>query len=445
MRKVSMKNTEQTHLQKNIGLFAAFSTVMGTVIGAGVFFKVSSVTASTQSAGLSLIAWLAGGLLTICGGLTSAELASAIPVTGGAIKYLEVTYGRLTGYLLGWAQMLIYFPANIAALSIIFGTQFVNLFHLSVGMVVPVAIICGASITGINLLGSKHGARLQSIALVAKLIPIIVIIAFGIFASSNVHLSLLPDRFTTGQTLTGFSGGLLATLFAYDGWLGIGAIAGEMKNPKRDLPLAIGLGLTGITVVYLAINLVFLRTLPISDLAGNLNAASMAAGQLFGGIGGKLVTIGILISVYGALNGYTMTGMRIPYAMATEDALPMSKHLKKLSKTSVPYIAGFLQLAIAIFMMAIGSFDLLTDMLIFVMWIFNVLIFYAVIKLRRTQPELERPYKVPLYPFLPVVAILGGLFVLVTTIINQPILAMTGIVITLLGIPVYLVTNRKSS
>lgn len=233
--------------------------------------------------------------------------------------------------------------------------------------------------------------------------------------------------------------------FAYDGWLGIGAIAGEMKNPKRDLPLAIGLGLTGIMIVYLGINLVFLKTLPISDLSGNLNAASTAAGQLFGNIGGKLVTIGILISVYGALNGYTMTGMRIPYAMAKEDSLPMSNQLSKLSRTAVPYVAGIVQLVIAGLMMIVGSFDLLTDMLIFVMWIFNVLIFYAVIKLRHTQPDLVRPYKVPLYPFLPVVAILGGIFVLVTTIIDQPILATTGIVITLLGIPVYLVTKRKSS
>ncbi len=440
-----MNTNEHTHLQKNIGLFAAFSTVMGTVIGAGVFFKVSSVTASTHSAGLSLLAWLAGGLLTICAGLTSAELASAIPVTGGAIKYLEVTYGKLTGFLLGWAQTLIYFPANIAALSIIFGTQFTNLFHLASSLNLPIAVICGASITGINLLGTRYGARLQSVALIAKLIPIAVIIALGLFTPSDVHLSLIPESFTASQTLTGFSGGLLSTLFAYDGWLGIGAIAGEMKNPKRDLPLAIGFGLTGIMVVYLGINLVFLKTLPISDLAGNLNAASTAAGHLFGAIGGKLVTIGILISVYGALNGYTMTGMRIPYALATEGLLPMSNHLRKLSRTFVPYVSGIVQLVIACLMMIVGSFDLLTDMLIFVMWIFNVLIFYAVIKLRRTQPDLVRPYKVPFYPFLPTVAILGGIFVLVTTIIDQPLLATTGIVITLLGIPVYLVTTRKSS
>lgn len=139
-----------------------------------------------------------------------------------------------------------------------------------------------------------------------------------------------------------------------------------------------------------------------------------------------------------------MTGIRVPYAMALENSLPFSRALKRLSRTSVPYVAGLLQLVIALLMISVGSFDLLTDMLIFVMWIFNVLIFYAVIKLRRTQPELERPYQVPLYPLLPIVAILGGTFVLVMTIINQPVLAITGIIITLLGIPVFLATNRAN-
>ena len=181
-----MNNSKPKQLQKNIGLFAAFSTVMGTVIGAGVFFKVASVTASTQSAGLSLLAWLAGGILTICGGLTSAELAAAIPVTGGAIKYLEASYGKLTGFLMGWAQTLIYFPANIAALSIIFSTQLINLLHLSNGLLVPIAMLCGASVSGVNLLGAKYGARLQSVALIAKLIPLIVIVIWGLGSSSPV-------------------------------------------------------------------------------------------------------------------------------------------------------------------------------------------------------------------------------------------------------------------
>ena len=159
---------------------------------------------------------------------------------------------------------------------------------------------------------------------------------------------------------------------------------------------------------------------------------------MFGGFGGKLVTIGILISVYGALNGYTMTGIRVPYALAKEDELPLSHYFKRLSKhTAIPYVAALFQLVIGIVMMCLGNFDLLTDMLVFVMWFFSILIFAAVFVLRKTQPDLPRPYKVPLYPVLPLIAIFGGGFILVMTIVYSTQLALTGIGLTLLGVPVF--------
>lgn len=203
--------------------------------------------------------------------------------------------------------------------------------------------------------------------------------------------------------------------------------------------------MTFITIVYVLINFVFLKTLPIQQISGNLNAASDAANQIFGSVGGKIVTIGILISVYGALNGYTMTGIRVPYALALEGLIPFSKQFKKLSKQFVvPYVAGLFQFSIAAVMMFLGSFDLLTDMLVFVMWLFSILIFAAVLILRKREPELLRPYKVPLYPIIPIIAILGGLFILITTLFTQTILASIGIGITLLGIPVYYF-NKKIS
>lgn len=431
-----MKN--EPKLEKNIGTFAAFSTVMGTVIGAGVFFKVSTVTASTQSASMTLWAWLIGGLLTICGGLTVAELAAAIPETGGAVKYLEKIYGKMTGFLMGWAQMLVYFPANIAALSMIFSTQIVNLFKLNIVWIIPIAILTGSSITLINMLGTRFSSTLQSITLIVKLIPITLIIIFGLLTQNAVHISLISNHLLNHH-LSGFSGGLLATLFAYDGWLGIGNIAGELKNPKRDLPKVIGSGLAAITVVYLLVNFIILKTLPISEIAGNQNAASLAATHIFGSFGGKLITLGILISVYGAINGYTLTGIRIPYALAQENLLPFSNYLKKVSiHTAIPYFAGVLQLLISIVMMLLGSFDTLTDMLVFVMWIFSTLLFIGVIRLRKYEPNLNRPYKVPLYPLLPIIASLGGLFILITTIANQFSLASIGIILTATGIPIYL-------
>ena len=160
-------------------------------------------------------------------------------------------------------------------------------------------------------------------------------------------------------------------------------------------------------------------------------------------MGGKLVTIGILISVYGTINGYTMTGMRLPYTMGLEKQLPFSDKLVKLNKNHVPYIAGLLELVIAIGMMMVGGFDMLTDMLVFVIWIFYTLVFIAVIKLRKTEPDLVRPYKVPLYPIIPIIAIIGGVFILVMTLINQFSLAMVGIAITALGIPFYIYLKKK--
>lgn len=434
---------ENDGLKKEVGTFTALATVMGTVIGGGVFFKVASVVSATQSAGITLIAWVLGGLLTICAGLTSAELAAALPLTGGAVKYLEYTYGKLPAYLFGWAQSLIYFPANIAALSIVFGTQIVALLHLRDSVQLPVAILAGLSITLINFLGTKAAGRLQSMALIFKLIPIAIIVLVGLFAPSSTNLDLLPTASAHTSLFSAFSSGLLATMFAYDGWLGVGAIAGEMKHPEKDLPRAIGWGLAFITIIYTLINLVFLKTLPISHLAGNLNAASESAIKLFGVMGGKLVTIGILISVYGAINGYTMTGMRVPLSMAEEQTLPFSGFIRKVSKhTAAPFGAGILQFAIALLMMFLGNFDLLTDMIVFVMWIFSLLIFIAVFILRKREPDLKRPYRVPGYPVIPIIAIVGGSFILITTIVTQFELAMIGMIVTLLGVPVYYLTKK---
>lgn len=436
---------ESKKLKREISLSGALSTVMGTVIGAGVFFKAAAVASHTQSASLALMAWLIAGFLTICGGLTVAELATAIPKTGGAIQYIEATYGKLPAFLLGWAQSIIYFPANIAALSIIFATQFIHLFHLRSNLLIPIALVTAISVTGINLLGTRVAARVQSLTLVIKLLPIFAIVTLGIFTVGEVQVSLLDFEVGGNASwLAGFSGALLATLFAYDGWLNVGNVAGEMKHPVRDLPKAIILGLSFVTFIYWIINFVFFKFLPVDQVAGNLNTASEVASRLFGSIGGKVVTLGILISVYGALNGYTMTGIRVPYALALQNDFRFSPLLTKLTKrTYVPFLATLFQLAIGCGMILVGSFDLLTDMLVFVMWFFSLLIFLAVFILRKKQPNLKRPYQVPFYPVTPLIAIFGGLFILVMTTITQPYLVLSGIGLTLLGIPVYYLGKNK--
>ncbi|HGV8372102.1 TPA: APC family permease [Enterococcus faecium] len=417
----------ENELKRTMGFFTALSTVMGTVIGAGVFFKAASVAEVTGSASLHMFSWFLGGMISVCAGLTGAELAAAIPETGGMIKYIERIYG------------------NTAALSIIFGTQFVNLFGLSQSMIVPVAVTAAVSILLINFLGSKAGGAFQSITLVCKLIPLFVIVIFGLFRQEGVDFQLFPIQ--AGENLSFFSAlgaGLLATMFAYDGWIHVGNISGELKKPAKDLPKAISLGIIGIMIVYLLVSAVFLRTASIDGVAGNSNAASDVAKMIFGGFGGRLVTVGILISVYGTINGYTLTGMRLPYVMAKENNLPFSKLFAKLhDKTKVPVTAGILELVIAIGMMMIGGFDTLTDMLIFVIWIFYTMVFVGVILLRKKEPDLFRPYKVPMYPFIPLVAIIGGTFIVSSTLITQTFLASMGIVLTLAGIPIYLYLKRR--
>ncbi|KRN77037.1 APC family permease [Weissella minor] len=426
-------------LKRSMNLVSAISTVMGTVIGAGVFFKVSNVSEVTGSTSMSMLVWLLGGLISLCAGLTGAELAAALPQTGGMLVYIERAYGKLPSFLLGWAQVIVYFPASIAAKGIIFGTQVVNLFHVDAKMIVPFGIAALVSVELINFLGAKVAGAFQSITLFFKLIPLALIVIFGLLQPGGVTVSLFPVTAGsgTGGFITALGAGLLATMYAYDGWIHVGNIAGELKNPSRDLPRAITGGIIGIMVIYLAVNFVFLHTLPLNALAGNESAAMDVAGKIFGGMGGKLITIGILVSIYGTLNGYTLTGMRLPYVMAENKELPFSKYLTRLNKNQIPYVAGLFQLALAIALMFIGGFDTLTDMLVFVIWLFYTLVFVAVIVLRRREPDLPRPYKVPLYPIVPLIAILSGVFIIVSTIITQFTLAIIGIGLTILGLPVY--------
>lgn len=428
-------------MKKNITFFSALTIVMGTVIGAGVFFKTAAVTSYTHSTGLTLLAWLLGGLLTLAAGLTVAELATMIPETGGAVKYLEESYHPLWGFLLGWGQTLLYYPANIAALSMIFATQMIHLFQFSNQLLLPISIITVTSITGINILGTKVTTKVQNITLLVKLIPVILIVVASFFTPSHITFSLLPE--TPGKI--DFSGALLATLFAYDGWLGLGAMAGEMKNPAKDLPKAIILGITGVTVVYLLINWGILKALPLAQIMGNDNATSQAATQLLGNYGGKIVTVGLLISVYGSLNGYTLSSTRIPYALAVEKNWPFNQFFKKLSKTDIPYRLYLSQLFLSIFMMLLGSFDLLSDIAIFIVWAFSILLFLGVIVLRKKAPEKIRPYKVPAYPLIPLVATLGASFIIIMTIITRPFIPLVAFSVTLLGVPVYYYLKKKKS
>ncbi|MCH4008917.1 APC family permease [Companilactobacillus sp.] len=426
-------------LKRELGFFPALSTVMGLVIGGGVFFKISSVTAATGSASLTILVWLLAGFITINAGLTIAELATALPVAGGIYKYIEYIYGKVPAFLLAWAQSVIYYPAAIAALSIVFATQVINLTNIPDATRIPIAIAVAVFLFLSNLLGAKAGGRIQSVAFVAKLIPIVLIIAVGLFTPSNNPVSFFPVTAGSHPNFwTSLGTGYVATMFAFDGWMNVGNMAGEMKHPEKDLSRSIIIGLLLITLVYVSISFVFVKELPFHIIPGNENAASEAAIKIFGNIGGKIVTIGILISVFGSINGYTMTGTRVSYALGKDDDIVFANFFAKLTKnTRVPMNAGIVQTVIAIIMIFLGTFDYLTDMLVFVMWIFSIMMFVGVFILRRKEPDLKRPYKVSFYPIPPIIAIIGGGYIVFSTIALQPVLAFLGIFITIVGLPLY--------
>jgi amino acid transporter len=433
------------NLKKEIGFFGAFSTVVGVVIGSGVFFKAAVIYKTTGNVSLGLLAWILAGIISICAGLTTAELAAAIPETGGMIVWVEKAYGKTISYLLGWAQAVIYYPASIAAAAAIFSTQFLNLFGVDKKYSILVGACAATTVTGLNLLGSKASGRIQTVATICKLIPIIAIIVFGLLQPNPTTIELFPNSSssTSSTPLAALGAAMLAAMYGYDGWSNVGTIAGEMKNPKKDLPRAILYGLLVITAIYLLINVAYLLTMPMEQIAGNGNVPNDVSTKLFGPNGGKIITIGIMISVYGTMNGFTMTAIRVPYAMAMKDQIPFKNFWIKLNRFSIPYFSALVTLVLTIAMMFTGEFDTLTDFLLFTIWIFFIATFFAVFVLRKREPDMPRPYKVPFYPIVPWISIIGGAYIVLAAIITQFTLAISGVIITLLGLVFYTETHKK--
>ncbi len=438
---------ENKQLQKNLGIAAALSTVVGMVIGGGVFFKPQAVYTLTGGApGLGILAWIIAGIMTITAGLTAAEVSAAIPKTGGMMVYIEEIYGKKLGFLTGWMQTVLFFPATAAAIAVMFGQQAALLLNNS-SLVMPMSIGVILLIGILNTFGSKTSGTIQTVSTVCKLIPLVLIIVFGFIKGSGDNPVMSP-LVAEGISPMGIIGQLLvAILFAYDGWINVGAIAGEMKNPGKDLPKAIIGGLSIVMAINVVINLAYLWVLPASELAQYASPASIVAEKIFGPVGGKLINVGILVSVFGCLNGYLLTGPRIPYTLANQKVLPAM--FGKLNKHGVPANATLFMAVLSAIYALSGQFNLLSDLSMFAIWAFYTLTFIGVIKLRKTQPDLKRPYKVPFYPVIPIISICSGLFVVIDQLflagMKSSMISLGGIIITLIGLPVYAVMTKKNS
>lgn len=437
-----------TQLKKSLGVSAAMALVVGCVIGAGVFFKPYAIYQATGGApGMGMLAWIIGGLASILGALTFAEVAVMIPKTGGMVAYLGDVFNEKIGFLAGWMQTVIFYPAFLAGYGVTVGEQLAT--YIGPQFQLPIAIALIIALVAVNTLGSKTAGNIQVVSTVCKLIPLFLLMIFGFILGSGENPIFTPMVSEDKQIGAVLGSTLLAVLFAFEGWTNVGAIAGEMKNPGKDMPLAIVGGVSIIMAVYFVINMAYLWVLPASEMMNLSAPASAVAMKLFGPVGGTIVTVGIIISVIGAANGFLMSGSRVAYHLADTKTLPGSKYLAKLNSKQVPtnsiILIGFLACVYSL----IGQFNLLTDLAVFSCWIFYTLTFMCVIRLRKTQPNAERKYKVPLYPIIPILAIISGLYVTVSQLFlsgtKATIMSLCSIGITLLGLPVYLLVKKKAS
>ncbi|KEI78351.1 amino acid permease [Clostridium botulinum A2 117] len=437
-----MKDAKEENLQKNLGLFDAIAIVIGMVIGSGIFFKPAIVFKNAGSPMLGILAWLAGGVITIASGLTVAEIAAAIPKTGGIFVYIKELYGEKFAFLLGWVQSIVYIPGSAAALSIILSIQITSFIPLTAIEQKVSAIAFIIFIMILNIISTKLVSKMQGVISIAKLIPIIAIIALG-FIKGTAKGDIL--NISSSSTVSGFGAALLGTLWAYDGWISVGNMAGELKDPKKDLPRSIIIGLGTTIVVYVLINLALINIMPMSAIITSEKPASDAAVVLLGSTGAKIISAGILISIFGALNGYLMTGVRIPLAMSQDRSIPFSKYFSKVhQKSGTPVNAFIFETVLACLYVLSGSFNVLTDLVMFVLWLFFTMAVAGIFVLRTKFKHLDRPYKVPLYPLVPLIGIIGSSYIIISTLITNTFYALCGIGITLLGLPVYSYIKKQN-
>ena len=454
-------------LKPKIGFSTATFLVVSVIIGSGVFKKLAPMSQELGSPLLVILCWVVAGLISLAGALSTAEMVSMFPNSGGEYFYFQKVYGRFFSFMYGWASFTVIKTSSIAALAYIFAQSLNSLFPLSIidggtsflgiaisqGLFIKLlASLLIIALTLLNYRGAQFATKLSMVLTYLMLTSIVAFIAIG-FGSSQGSISNIttPSQLPKAPDLHGFS--LLKALFVaslgafwgYEGWNGVAYVGEEVKNPKRNLPLALGIGTLIVMTAYVLLNIVFLYILPIDffiQLTPDKIAAVEVAGKLSGHVGMVLVASLIVVTTLNATNSTILTSARMMYAMA-RDKLFFYKAANIHPKYNTPDIALFIQAFWAIALVFSGSFDQLTDMLIFASFIFYGSTALGVIILRVKHPEYERKYKVIGYPFVPSLFLLFCAALFVITILNKPYEAIWGLSLIATGFPVYWWLNRK--
>lgn len=449
------ENNDNGQFKRVIGLFGGISLVAGMTIGSGVYYLGSYVLERTGfSFGWALVCWIIGGVVSILGGLCFAELGAERPVAGGMTVYLSEAYHPALGFVNAFSCFILTCSGSIASLAMAAVTGLKGTFGLSEVEVKIWAIAIIVFFTAINLIGAKYGVILQNISMVLRVIPLILIIFVGIFmGDQSVDLSLAPSG--TSAAGGGLSGMIsmiafatFASLWAYEGWENLNTVGEEIKNPRKNLPLAIIISLLFITAVYVLFQFALYRVLPADVIksmvgSGDIYVGNAVAEKLMGRFGYIIVLAGMTIGILGTTNGDVLVFPRTYYAMAEEGYFP--KMFTRISKrTGVPVPATIASSAVAIILVVFNSLQDLTDMLITLSALLNVLCMAAVIIYRVKWPKMERPYKV--WGGIPTVVVTVILFavLLVNEFVSDPRSAFIGFAIPLVGLVFYFYFKKKN-
>jgi basic amino acid/polyamine antiporter, APA family len=430
-------------LPRRLGLWSAVAVVIGSTIGSGIFRTPAGVAQKIDDVPLFLLAWVVGGVLAVCGALTYAELAAALPRSGGLYVFLREAFGPLPAFLFGWAELLVIRPGSYGAIGITSSAYTLRVFGIDPsasvgGLPVRCDQLLGAvliiTVAAVNYYGIRRGAVLQNLSTLFKVGALAALVLLGVIIGSGMSLGeTLAQRATV--TASPFLLAMVSILWAYDGWADLAFVGGEVRDPQRTLPRALFIGTGIVVVLYLAVSLVYLHLIPIGQMKGAELVAADVAQLLIGPAGIVAISLAVAVSTFGTLNGTMMTAPRIFFAMAEDGLFP--KAIAKVdSRTGAPTGAILLAAAIGVVFVLIRTFTQLAEQFIIGIWPFYALGVCAVFVLRRRQ-DLPSPYRTWGYPVVPLLFLAASLFLLGNYLVSQPkdFWLDTGIILT--GVPVY--------
>lgn len=461
----------QPQLLRGLSVVDTTALVIGTVIGTGVFLKAAPMAQAVGSPGLVLLAWVAAGLLSLAGALTYAELGAMLPEAGGEYVYLRKSYGEAIAFLFGWQRFIVAGSASIASLAVglsIFMSSFLPLesvwlesdfrllgqnVHWQFGTRQIVAVTVIVFMTSLNCMTVVVGGKVQLLLTLLKVAGIAFVV-IGVFSASQTASWSNLSQPTNTELWCGwslFGTAMLAALWGYDGWNNMPMAAGEVRDPGRTIPRALILGMLVVMAIYCLLNLCYFYALPFAEVTrsnstkfpNELPVATKAAGSFMGDMGGRLVSLVFIVSAFGALNGSILSNARVPFAMA-RDGLFFRPFARLSANTRVPVFCLMAQGFWASVLALSGTFDQLTDCLLFASWIFYGLVTSSVFVLRHKLPNLDRPYRTLGYPLMPLVFILVAGWLIINTLVTKRVESVAGIVLILAGLPLYLYFKRQA-